>query len=219
MGKPFTPVYRDGKSAAALIAELVEGKPYGYLLTFEEIAGQLGIGPDELSRIRSAMARAKGRMLQEPVLRAVEARPGKGYVIVPPGEGVRLAAAHRRKSDRSIKRAIKVIRGVDERDMTDGERERNRQTGIALQLLQDRVKATEGEMARFRALMGGGGRKAIEGPPVAMPLAIDIGGKLAGLRTAAEIHEQDMRDPEYRREYERSQREREDGGESAAGAG
>ena len=43
---PFTPVYRDGRSAASLIAELARGKPYGYVLTFEEIAGQLGIDPE-----------------------------------------------------------------------------------------------------------------------------------------------------------------------------
>jgi hypothetical protein len=176
MGEPFTPVYRDGRSAASLIAELVEGKPYGYLLTFEEIADHLGIGPDELVRIRSAMARAKSRLLQEPILRAVEARPGNGYVIVAPGEGVRLATSYRRKSDRAIKRAVKVIAGVDERDMTDGERERNRQMGIALQQLQDRVKATEGETARLRALMGGG-RKSIPGTPTTAPLAIEGTGQ------------------------------------------
>lgn len=174
MGDPFQPVYRDGRPAADLIAELVQGKPYGYLLTYEELAEQLGIGPDEFVRIRSAMARTKSRLLREPILRAVEARPGKGYVIVPPGEGVRLAAAHRRKSDQAIKRAIKVVSGVDERDMTDTERERNRQMGIALQQLHDRTKATEAEMGRFRALMGGG-RKSIPGVPVAIQPAIESG--------------------------------------------
>jgi hypothetical protein len=178
MGEPFTPVYRDGKPAAALIAELVEGKPYGYLLTYEEIADQLGIGPDELVRIRSAVARSKERVLRDH-LRALEARPGKGYVILAPGENARLAASHRRKSDRSIKRAIKVIKGADERDMTDGERERNRQVGTVLQQLQDRVRATEGEMARFRALIGGGGRKSIAGTPAAVPLAIEGTGEAA----------------------------------------
>lgn len=172
MADPFTPVYRDGRSAAALIAELVQGKPYDYLLTYEEIAEQLGIESTELVRIRSAMARSKDRLLREPILRAVEARPGKGYMIVRPGENVRLAASYRRKSDRSIKRAVKVINGADERDMTDRERERNRQMGIALTQLQDRVKATEGEMAKFRALMGSG-RKSIPGIPLAAPRSVD----------------------------------------------
>lgn len=173
MATPFTPVYRDGRPAAELIAELAQGKPYDYLLTYEEIAEQLGIEPTELVRIRSAMARSKDRLLAEPILRAVEARPGKGYVIVRPGEGTRLAANHRKKSDRSIKRAIKVINGVDERDMTEGERDRNRQMGIALQQLQDRVKATESETARLRTLMGGGGHRSIAGAPMAVPAAIE----------------------------------------------
>lgn len=184
MSEPFRPAYRDGRSAASLIAELVAGKPYGYLLTYEEIADQLGIGADDLPRIRSAMARTKGRLLQEPILRAVEARANKGYMIVPPGEGVRLADGYRRKSDRAIKRAVKVITGVDERDMTDGERERNRQMGIALQQLQDRVKATEGETARLRALMSGGGRKSIPGTPAAMPPAIESAEQPPGTSTA-----------------------------------
>lgn len=202
MGEPFTPVYRDGKAAAELIAELVEGKPYGYVLTYEEIAEQLGIGPGELVRIRSAVARSKERILRDH-LRALESRPRKGYAILAPGENVRLAASHRRKSDRQIKRAVKVINGADERDMTDSERERNRQVGIALTQLQDRVKNTEGETGRLRALMGGGSRKSMAGAPATVPAAIDAGSKLSGLRSADDIHEQDMRgDPEYRREWE-----------------
>jgi len=151
---PFTPVYRDGRSAAALIAELAHGKPYGYLLTYEEIAGQLGIAPSDLVRIRSAVARAKDRLLREH-LRAIEARPGQGYEILHPGKNAHLASKHRKKSDRSIKRAIKVIKGADERDMSDMERERNRQLGMVLERLHERQQDTEDRVARLESLMLG----------------------------------------------------------------
>ena len=158
---PFTPAYRDGRSAASLIAELAHGKPYGYVLTFEEIAGQLGIDPGDLTRIRSAIARVKDRLLRE-YQRGLEARPGEGYVILYPGAHAHVASKHRKKSDRQIKKAINYIKGADERDMTDMERERNRQVGMVLERLHERQQDTEDRVARLESLMLGT-RKVIAG--------------------------------------------------------
>jgi len=158
---PFTPVYRDGRSAASLIAELVHGKPYGYLLTFGEIADQLGVAPTDLVRIRSAIARSKDRLLREHQ-RGIEARPGEGYVILYPGAHAHVASKHRRKSDRQIKKAIRFVKGADERDMTDMERERNRQIGMVLERLHERQQDTEDRVARLESLMLGS-RKLISG--------------------------------------------------------
>ncbi len=151
---PFTPAYRDGRSAASLIAELAHGKPYGYVLTFEEIAGQLGIDPADLTRIRSAVARVKDRLLRE-YQRGLVARPGEGYVILYPGAHAHVASKHRKKSDRQIKKAINFIKGADERDMTDMERERNRQVGMVLERLHERQQDTEDRVARLESLMLG----------------------------------------------------------------
>jgi len=151
---PFTPAYRDGRSAASLIAELAHGKPYGYILTYEELADQLGIESTDLVRIRSAMARSKERLLREHQ-RAVEARPGRGYEILHPGKNAHLAGKHRRKSDNQIKKAIKVIKGADERDMTDMESERNRQIGMVLERLHERQQDTEDRVYRLESLLLG----------------------------------------------------------------
>lgn len=152
---PFTPVYRDGRSAASLIAELADGKPYGYILTYEEIAEQLGIDATDLVRIRSAMARTKDRLLRD-YKRGVRARANEGYQILKPGEHEGLAKKHRKKSDGQIKKAIKVIKGADERDMSDSERERNRQLGMVLEQLHDRQTDTEQRLSRLEALVLGG---------------------------------------------------------------
>jgi len=151
---PFAPMYRDGRSAASLIAELVHGKPYGYLLTYEEIAGQLGIESSDLVRIRSAMARSKDRLLREHQ-RGVEARPGRGYEILHPSAHAHVATKHRRKSDRQIKKGINFIKGAAEQDMTPMERERNRQVGMVLERLHERQQDVEDRVARLESLMLG----------------------------------------------------------------
>jgi alkylated DNA nucleotide flippase Atl1 len=168
---PFAPAYRDGRSAASLIVELAHGKPYGYLLTYEEIAGQLGVGPDDLVRIRSGIARTKDRLLREHQ-RGIEARPGKGYVILHPGQHAHLATKHRKKSDRQIKHAIRVIKGADERDMTDMERERNRQVGMVLERLHERQQDVEDRVSRLESLMLGT-RKIVPGTAETLSAAIE----------------------------------------------
>ena len=168
---PFTPTYRDGRSAASLIAELAHGKPYGYVLTYEEIADQLGIAPTDLVRIRSAIGRTKDRLLREHQ-RGIEARPGEGYVILHPGQHAHLATQHRKKSDRQIKRAIRVIKGADERDMTDMERERNRQIGMVLERLHERQQDVEDRVSRLESLMLGS-RKVIPGSAEPVYLALE----------------------------------------------
>ena len=169
MGNPFEPNFRDGRSAADLIAELVKHKPYGYVLTYHEIADTLGVDVSEMPRIRSAVQRAKVR-LERDHQRAIEARTSIGYEILQPGAHVGLAVKHRRKSDRQIKRAISVIGAADERDMTDAERERSRHYAMGLQLLHDRQVETEARVERLEKLMLGGTRKVIPGtlePPIA----------------------------------------------------
>ena len=162
MTMPFTPVFRDGRPAADLIAELVQGKPYGHELTYQEIADQLGIDVSERERIHAAVQRAKPRLLRE-CLRAVEARPGTGYEILHPGKNAGLATRYKKKSDRSIKRAISVVRGADERDMSDAERERNRAMGMVLERLHERQQDVEARVSRLESLMLGAGPKVIPG--------------------------------------------------------
>jgi hypothetical protein len=169
---PFEPVYRDGRSGASLIAELVEDKPYGTVLTHDEIAECLGIDASDLVRLRSAIARAKPRT-EKHHQRALEAVPNKGYRVIYPGEHARLATGHRRKSDRQIKRAISIVKHADERSMTEGERERNRQVGMALNLLYERQADTEARVARLEELMLGKHKPKIVPGSVIPPLAIE----------------------------------------------
>jgi len=169
---PFESTYRDGKSAASLIVALAADKPYDTILGYGEIAAQLGIAEDDLPRIRSGIARAKPRLLRDH-LRALEAVPGKGYRIIRPGEHARLATHHRKKSDRQIKRAIATIKGADERDMTDTERERHRKVGMALSLLHERQVETEKRVDRLEALMLGKSKPKIVPGTVVQPQAIE----------------------------------------------
>lgn len=171
----FEAVYRGGQSAATLITMLARDKPYDYVVTFEEIAGQLGIGADEFVRIRSGVARAKPVLLRDHK-KALEAVPLKGYRVVRPGENARLATGHRRKSDRSIKRAIATVRHANEDDMTEAERERNRKVGMALSLLHERQLETEQRVARLEELMLGKRKPSIIPGSIITPMAIEAGG-------------------------------------------
>lgn len=178
MAKLFSPAFRDGRSAVSLIIPLVQAKPYGYVLTFEEIGNALGVSPDERTRIRSAMQRAKPH-LEKDCLRAVETRPRIGYAILHPGQHARLAASHRQKSDSQIQRAISVIDGADERDMTDAERDRNRQTGMVLRHLHDRQRESDGRIARLESLLYGP-PKALSGTtPLASGELLTVEGERA----------------------------------------
>lgn len=169
---PFEPTYRDGQSAASLIVGLVEGKPYDYILSYEDIAAALDIPSDDMVRIRSAVRRAKLRLLRDH-MRALEAVPLKGYRIITPGQHATLATHHRKKSDRQIKRAIAIIKGADERDMTDAERGRHRQVGMALNLLYERQTDVESRVSRLEALMLGKVTRKVVPGSVVEPRAID----------------------------------------------
>lgn len=171
---PFEPAYRDGKSAAFLITELARDKPYDYLLTLEEIAEQLGIDVSETVRIRSGVQRAKQVLLREH-LRALEAVPLKGYRIARPGEHARLSIGQRRKSDRALTRAIKLVKYADENDMTDAERDRTRKVSMALSLIADRQIETERRVARLEELMLGKRKPSIIPGSIIAPKAIEGG--------------------------------------------
>lgn len=151
---PFEPVYRDGLSAAALITMLAADKPYDTILSYEEIAAQLGIGADEDVRLRGCVARAKPVLLREHH-KALKAVPRKGYRIILPDEAAWLATDHRRKSDRSIKRAIAVLRHANEDDMTDAGRVRHRKVTMAISLLHERQQDTERRVSRLEDLLLG----------------------------------------------------------------
>jgi hypothetical protein len=168
---PFTPTYRNGQSAASLIVALAEDKPYDYIVSYEDIADQLGIEADDLARIRSGVARAKPR-LQRDHMRTLECVPNKGYRIIRPGEAARVAMSHRKKSDRSIKRAIATVKSANEEDMTDAERVRNQRVGMALTLLHERQIDVESRVSRLEALMLGKGAPKVVKGEVVEPLAI-----------------------------------------------
>lgn len=169
---PFDPVYRDGLSAAVLITMLAAGKPYDTILSYEEIAAQLGISPDDAVRLRSGVARAKPVLLREHQ-KALKAVPRKGYRIVRPGEQAGLATAHRQKSDRSIKRAIAVLRHANEDDMSDPERVRHHKVTMAVQLLHERQQDTERRVSRLEELMLGTHRPTVIPGSVEQPRAIE----------------------------------------------
>ena len=86
-------------------------------------------------------------------------------------QNAHVASKHRKKSDRSIKRAIRYIKGADERDMTDMERERNRQVGMVLERLHERQQDVEDRVARLESLMLGS-RKVLTGTAETVPLAL-----------------------------------------------
>jgi hypothetical protein len=169
---PFEPSFRNGQSGAALITDLASSKPYGYMLTYDEISEQLGISADDLVRLRSAMARAKPRVLKEH-LRAMVAVPGKGYRIIPAKDQPDLALRYRKKSDRSIKRAIATVTHVDEGELTPAQQERNRQVGMALNLLYERQRDTEARVSRLEKLMLGERPPKVVQGEVVEPRAIE----------------------------------------------
>jgi len=155
---PFTPTFRGGQPGARLVADLASTRPYGALLSYEELAAQLGVDIAEMPRILAAANRAKRVLLREH-MRTLVAVPGRGYKILHPNEMAGLATSFRRKSDRSIRRAIAVIKGTDDEHLTDAERARHYHVGMVLEALHDRQKDTEARVTRLEGLMLSGGRR------------------------------------------------------------
>lgn len=174
MAAPFEPVYRDGKSGAELVCELAATRGYGDVLTIGEIADHLGIDPAEEPRLRSAVHRAKPRLEREH-LKALEAVRGKGYRIINPHEHTMLAGTHRRKSDRQIKRAIHVIEHTDIARLSESDRKRHQEVGLALQLLHQRQRDTEERVGRIEKLLFGRKPPAVVPGEIVAPLAIERG--------------------------------------------
>lgn len=176
MTAPFAPTFRDGKSGGRLVAELAAGKPYGTLLTYAELADHLDVDVTEMPRILGAVNRAKRLALRESQ-RALVAVPGKGFRILHPNEMTGLAIQHRNKSDRQIRKAIAVIKGTDDAELTDAERARHYHVGMVLEALHDRQRDTEARVTRLEELMLSGGRrpKVIPGELAESARAIEAG--------------------------------------------
>jgi hypothetical protein len=98
-----------GKPQWRKVYEALSGRPYGDVVSYDEIRRVAGI---DLRLNRSPVYRAT-REMEEADARTIEAVPGVGYRIVEPTEHERLAHARRRFAGRQMRRSVAVIRATN----------------------------------------------------------------------------------------------------------
>jgi hypothetical protein len=147
---------------AELVSALADAGP-GAAFTFAELAGLLGLDPDQdRTRLRFAIAAARPDLLRDHML-AIVADRGAGYRLALPGEHADLARRAREASDRRIGQAVTLVEYTDLDALTLEQREAHAKTRRAVLLLAhahaqlaQRVEQQESRLAELeRAVFGG----------------------------------------------------------------
>ena len=153
---------KGSRAIRVIVAELAAKTPRGDLLTFEEIAEAIGADPEDRSAVRQAVSAARPIMLRDHSI-ALVAERRKGYRVARAGEFAGIAQDHRRKSDRSITRALAHIEYAPVAEMDAAERKRWEATGIVIRNLHNRMSSAEQRLADIEAVLFGPPRKVVQG--------------------------------------------------------
>lgn len=155
---------KGSRAIRVIVAELAAQMAYGDLLTFERIAQAIGVSNEDRDRaqVRQAVSAARPILLRDHNC-ALVAERGKGYRVARPGEFAGIAQDHRRKSDRSLGRALATIEHAPVKDMDEAERKRWEATGIVIRNLHNRMSSAEQRLADIEAVLFGPPRKTIPG--------------------------------------------------------
>lgn len=158
---PFAP--KGDRAQRVIVVELaIQAKP-GDLITYDTMAGALGLDPARhRERIRQAVTAARPLLLMDH-RRALVADPGQGYRVAYAREHAGIAQVHRRKADRQIQKALDPLVHVNETEMTASELQRHRATLAAIRILHGRMTNAEERLAQLEATVYGKGPKVIAG--------------------------------------------------------
>lgn len=101
---PFQAVRDDGKPYWRVAYELFRGRPYGDLVTYDQLADALGI---DIRTNRHPVYRAD-QELRDSDQRALVAVPRQGYRVLHPTENEAVAQGQRRKSHRAMRKSVSI---------------------------------------------------------------------------------------------------------------
>lgn len=108
---PFEPL--GDRARWRLIYDLLVKAETGEVITYQQLAEELGLDADaDRHAIQMAVRRA-AREHEEVDKRALDVLPNTGYVIVPAPEHLRLARGHQRRANRALARGHSKVVHVD----------------------------------------------------------------------------------------------------------
>jgi hypothetical protein len=158
---PFAP--KGDRSLRVIVAEMVGQRSPGDLLTYEELGKVLDLDPDERrDQIRQAVSAARPLVLIDQKRALIPVR-GEGYRIAWASEFAGIATEYRRKADRSIGRALDVVRNVNEKELSPEELKRHRAVAVIITNLHTRMTSAESRLQQLEEAVFGKPRPVIPG--------------------------------------------------------
>ena len=155
---------KGSRALRVIIAELAAEAETGSLITFGTMARAIGAEDDDegRARVRQVISAARPLLLSDHK-RALVAVRGQGYRVALAGEFSGIAQDYRRRSDRSISKAMAVIDHAPVNDMTPDELKRYRAVSMIVRALHARVSGAEQRIADLEAAVYGPPRTVVQG--------------------------------------------------------
>lgn len=148
---PFEPA--GDRARWRILYELLTRKGLEDEVTYEEMGKLLDLDPDgDRHAIQMAFRRA-AKQYEQMDNRAVEAVPNVGYRIVIPGDHLRLAKAHKKKSGKSLERGHSKVVHVDLAGMEPEVRKAFEVTARAFSVLMDYSRRLDARQDRLEAAL------------------------------------------------------------------
>jgi hypothetical protein len=105
-------VARLGEPEREILARALAITPYGMVVSYGELGQLLERDPEDERRAIQAAVRRTIELLERGHSRTLEAVPTVGYRVVAPEEHVRVSDGYLRKSHRSLRRGMSVVRAA-----------------------------------------------------------------------------------------------------------
>lgn len=151
----FQPTRPDGRSFRDVAVDALNDEQRGSLISYEIIAGALGLNPKtDLQKIQASVRAANGILLKLHS-RGVKNVPGVGYRILPAREHATVAHAHQSKADKAMGRAVAYFDGANLEEMTAAERKTHEGLSIIAHGLAAMHTYNKGRFDRLEALFKG----------------------------------------------------------------
>lgn len=152
---------KGSRALRVIIAERAAAEQYGTVLTFAELAAELGAADNEAGRalVRQSVSAARPLLLRD-YSKALVAVRGHGYRVAEPGEFAGIAQEHRGRADRSLHRALATVDHAPVEHMTQAERARHNAVSTVLHNVVSRMTAAEKRLADLEAIVYGPPRAA-----------------------------------------------------------
>jgi len=158
---PFKTSRADGRSDSQVIVDLVKDAAAGTLYTYDELSGALEANTAKkysLAAVRGAIYRSESRVLRE-LSRRLQNISGVGYRVAPASAHHIMAANHKRRSDKQLKRGLRTLQNVHWDEMDAQTRMAHEGTLLIISALYANQRALEVRQAKtedaLRRAMGG----------------------------------------------------------------